>query len=52
MLDSVRSGGDGRRSVAIALLSTAVFFTLFAVVITHAPGWPEVRATLLRALDL
>jgi polar amino acid transport system permease protein len=45
VLDSLRSGGDGRRSVAIALLSTAVFFTLLALLITHAPGWPEVRAT-------
>jgi polar amino acid transport system permease protein len=43
VVSSLRSGGDGRRSVAIALLSTAVFFTVVAVAITHAPGWPEVR---------
>jgi polar amino acid transport system permease protein len=39
------SGGDGRRSAAIALLSTAVFFVIVAVAITHAPGWHEVRTT-------
>ena len=45
MVNSFSSGGDGRRSAAIALLSTAVFFILIAVAITHAPGWPEVRRT-------
>jgi polar amino acid transport system permease protein len=35
--------GDGRRGVAIALLSTVVFFVLLAVAVTHAPGWHEVR---------
>jgi polar amino acid transport system permease protein len=39
------AGGDGRRGVAIALASTVVFFTLLAVAITHAPGWPEVKRT-------
>ena len=29
--------------MAIALLSTAVFFAIVVVAITHAPGWPEVR---------
>jgi polar amino acid transport system permease protein len=43
LLGGLGSGGDGRRSVAVALLSTAVFFTIVAVAITHAPGWPEVR---------
>jgi polar amino acid transport system permease protein len=43
LLDGLRSGGGDRRSVAIALLSTGVFFTIVAVAITHAPGWPEVR---------
>jgi polar amino acid transport system permease protein len=43
LVGSLRSGGDSRRSVAIALLSTAVFFVVVAVAITHAPGWPEVR---------
>ena len=45
VVNSFSSGGDGRRSAAIALLSTAVFFILIAVAITHAPGWPEVRRT-------
>src|SRR6266487_2429744 len=39
------SGVEGRRAVTIALLSTLVFFTLIAIAITHAPGWPEVRRT-------
>jgi polar amino acid transport system permease protein len=45
VIDSLRSGGDGRRSVAIALISTVVFFTVLGYVITHAPGWPSVRST-------
>ena len=44
LVSSLRSGGDSRRSVAIALLSTVVFFVVVAVAITHAPGWPEVRS--------
>ena len=43
LLDGLRSGGDGRRSVAIALLSTVVFTAIVVVAITHAPGWPEVK---------
>jgi polar amino acid transport system permease protein len=39
------SGGDGRRSAVIAVVSTVAVFTLLAVAITHAPGWPEVRRT-------
>jgi polar amino acid transport system permease protein len=39
------SGGDGRRGVAIALLSTIVFLVAMGVVITNAPGWPVVRQT-------
>ena len=39
------SGGEGRRSAVIAVVSTIVFFTLLAVAVTHAPGWPEVRRT-------
>ena len=44
LFDELRFGGDGRRSVVIALVSTAVFFTVVAVAITHAPGWPQVRS--------
>jgi polar amino acid transport system permease protein len=44
-LDVLRSGGDGRRSVVVALVSTVVFFVVLAYVVTHAPGWPEVHRT-------
>jgi polar amino acid transport system permease protein len=36
-------GGDGRRGVAVALVSTAVVFTLLGVLVVSSPGWPEVR---------
>src|SRR5438874_1389618 len=39
------SGGEGRRAILVAVVSTAVFFTLVGLAITHAPGWPEVRRT-------
>jgi polar amino acid transport system permease protein len=39
----ILDAGDGRGGVAIALLSTVVVFGVLAVLITHAPGWPEVR---------
>ncbi len=39
------ASGEGRRGVLIALASTVVFFTVIGVVITNAPGWPEVKAT-------
>jgi polar amino acid transport system permease protein len=45
VLGGLGSGGDGRRSVAIALLSTIVFFAIAVVAITNSPGWPEVRQT-------
>jgi polar amino acid transport system permease protein len=32
------------RSVSIALVSTVVFFAVLVLVITRAPGWPEVKA--------
>ena len=44
LLDGLRSGGDGRRSVVIALVSTFVFFGAVFFAITHAPGWPQVRS--------
>jgi polar amino acid transport system permease protein len=31
------------RNVTIALVSTVVFFTVLVLVITHSPGWPEVK---------
>ena len=45
ILGSLTSGGDGRRSAVIAVVSTVVFFTAVGLLITHAPGWPEVRRT-------
>ena len=45
LLDWRGSGGDSRRSVAIALVSTVVFFAIVGFAITQAPGWPEVRST-------
>jgi polar amino acid transport system permease protein len=45
LLDGVRSGGEGRRSVTVALLSTVVFVGIVVVAITHAPGWSEVKST-------
>jgi polar amino acid transport system permease protein len=39
------SGGDGRRSVAVALVSSVLFAVLLAIAITHSPGWHEVRTT-------
>ena len=39
------SGGEGSRAVAIAIVSTVVFFTLLVILVTHAPGWPEVKQT-------
>ncbi len=41
----ILSAGDGRGGVAVALLSTIVVFALLALVVTHSPGWPEVRRT-------
>jgi polar amino acid transport system permease protein len=45
ILGGLGSGGDARRGVAIALLSTVLFVVVAGVVITHAPGWHEVRRT-------
>jgi len=44
LLDGLRSGGEGRRSVAIAIASTVVFFAVIVFAITHAPGCPAVRS--------
>jgi polar amino acid transport system permease protein len=45
ILGGLGSGVDGRRGVAIATLSTIVFLLVVGVVITHLPGWHEVRRT-------
>jgi polar amino acid transport system permease protein len=35
--------GTGARSLAIALVSTIVFFGLVVLLVVSSPGWPEVR---------
>ncbi len=40
-----RSGGEGRRSAAVALASTVVFLLIVAVALTQSPGWDEVKRT-------
>ena len=52
ILDGLRSGGAGRRSVAVALASTVVFFAIVVEVVTHAPGWPEVKRQFLSGHEL
>ena len=37
--------GDGRRGVAIAVVSTILVFGALVLLVTHAPGWPEVKKT-------
>ena len=37
------SGGSGGRSILIALASTVVFAAVVVLVVSNAPGWPEVR---------
>jgi len=37
------AGADGRRGVAIALLSTLVFLVVVVVVVANSPGWPAVH---------
>jgi len=39
------SGADGRRGVAIALLSTIVFVVVVVVLVANSPGWPVVHKT-------
>ncbi len=41
------AGADGRRGVAIALLSTLVFVAVICVVVANSPGWPVVHKQFL-----
>ena len=41
------SAGDGRRGVAIALLSTIVVVVVLGAAVANSPGWDEVRQTFL-----
>ncbi|MEA2508396.1 MAG: polar amino acid transport system permease protein [Actinomycetota bacterium] len=45
ILEAARVGSDGRRGVAIALISTLVFLALVGFAISRAPGFQEVRRT-------
>jgi polar amino acid transport system permease protein len=46
VLGGLRSGASGRGAL-VATFSTLVFFSLLVLLVTHAPGWPEVRRTFL-----
>jgi len=46
ILGGLKTGAAGRGAL-IATFSTLVFCTLLVLLITHAPGWPEVRRTFL-----
>ncbi|MGH2684978.1 MAG: amino acid ABC transporter permease [Actinomycetota bacterium] len=35
-------GGSGARGVAVAVVSTVLFFTVLVVIVLNSPGWPEV----------
>jgi polar amino acid transport system permease protein len=43
ILGGLGSSRDGRRGVVVAMLSTLVVFAAIVVLITRAPGWPEVK---------
>jgi polar amino acid transport system permease protein len=45
ILEAARFGSDGRRGVAIALISTIVFLLLVGFAVSRSPGWQEVRHT-------
>jgi polar amino acid transport system permease protein len=42
-------GGEGARSVAIALVSTVVFVTLVVLLVATSSGWPEVKQSFFDA---
>jgi polar amino acid transport system permease protein len=43
ILGGLGSGVEGRRGVAIALVSTIVFLVVVGLLIVNSPGWPTVR---------
>ena len=45
-------GGEGARSLLIALVSTIVVFGLIGYVVVNSPGWPRVQAQFLDGHDL
>ena len=40
----ILGGGGAGRAVTLALLSTVVLFVALGYLVTHSPGWPEVKA--------
>jgi polar amino acid transport system permease protein len=52
LLAGLRLEGEGARGVAVALLSTVVFFTAVVVAVTQSPGWPRVRRTFFNWHDI
>jgi polar amino acid transport system permease protein len=40
-------GGSGGRAIAVAAISTVVFFSVVGVLIVNAPGWPRVQQSFL-----
>jgi polar amino acid transport system permease protein len=52
LLEGLRFEGEGARGVAIALLSTVVFFTAVVVAVTQSPGWPEVHRVFFSWHDI
>ncbi len=40
-------GGEGRRALVIAVLSTVVVFGILAWIVVNAPGWAEVQRSFL-----
>ncbi|HXF73088.1 MAG TPA: amino acid ABC transporter permease, partial [Actinomycetota bacterium] len=43
LLGGGRPRPEGARGVAVAVASTAVFFTAAAVIVARSPGWPAIR---------
>ena len=43
IVGSLRGGQSGGRAVAIAVVSTLVFFTLIGVAVVTSPGWDDVK---------
>ncbi|HEY7735431.1 MAG TPA: amino acid ABC transporter permease [Candidatus Limnocylindrales bacterium] len=41
--------GEGRRAIAIAIVSSVLFFSAIGLVIVNSPGWPRFQASFLDA---
>jgi polar amino acid transport system permease protein len=52
LLSGLRLEAEGARGVAIALLSTVVFFAAVVAAVTQSPGWPEVRRVFFNWHDI